>query len=388
MSEFTSDDNIQLLWEVMLDENIFQSVDNSNVAQIQGQFLGKLKSFNQNESKKYMSLISMNKAFVETMYNENTNTNTNHNPSQYSEPIKAEDLKSQRMNDFEVALKKQQDDLANSMRLKSPPRPSFEDSYNDKPINSMEDLIKKTMQERNYDIQQIPNNTTKQQVEQFLRSHETSVRNKTENPNEKLYNNKKYDKPPINFTYKNVSDEKVKYIKIDDNDINRNLIDSDIVELNDNTIIDKKNLVSKNDTKPKKNISWASDESLSTFHDHDNNIKLDISQILPSNTTSLSSSYINSPSDKSSALFAKLKPKNTGEDNRELNDLQAKVKEQDNFIKHVEQQFIDLQSVVEKLQSAVDVLQKEREKEKELISSVSVTDASTETITVDEQTDA
>ena len=118
MSEFTSDDNIQLLWEVMLDENIFQSVDNSNVAQIQGQFLGKLKSFNQNESKKYMSLISMNKAFVETMYNENTNTNTNHNPSQYSEPIKAEDLKSQRMNDFEVALKKQQDDLANSMRLK------------------------------------------------------------------------------------------------------------------------------------------------------------------------------------------------------------------------------------------------------------------------------
>ena len=139
------------------------------------------------------------------------------------------------------------------------------------------------------------------------------------------------------------------------------MIDSDIVELNDNTIIDKKNLVSKNDTKPKKNISWASDESLSTFHDHDNNIKLDISQILPSNTTSLSSSYINSPSDKSSALFAKLKPKNTGEDNRELNDLQAKVKEQDNFIKHVEQQFIDLQSVVKKLQSTVDILQKERE---------------------------
>lgn len=386
-SDFTSDDNIQLLWEVMLDENIFQSVDNSNVTQIQKQFLGKLKSFNEIESKKYMSLISMNKAFIENMYNQNTTSNTIQNTSQYSEPIKAEDLKSHRMNDFDVALKKQQDDFASSMTLKSPPRPSFEDSYNDKPINSMEDLIKKTMQERNYDIQQIQQgHTPKQQVEQFLKSHETSVRNKTDNPNEKLYDDRKYDKPPTNFTYKNVSGEKVKYIKIDDNDIHRNLIDSDIVELNDNTIIDKKDHASKNDIKPKKNISWASDESLSTSHDYDNNIKLDISQILPSNTNPLTKSSIKSSSDKSSALFAKLKPKNSGDNNRELNDLQAKVQDQDNYIKRLEQQFIDLQSVVKKLQSTVDILQKEREEEN--TSSISMIDASIETNNEDQQTDA
>jgi hypothetical protein len=386
-SDFTSDDNIQLLWEVMLDENIFQSVDNSNVAQIQRQFLGKLSSFHQNESKKYMSLISMNKAFVETMYNQNTTTNTSQNPSQYSEPIKAEDLKSQRMNDFDNALKKQQDDLASSMTLKPPPRPAFEDSYDDKPINSMEDLIKRTMQERNYDIQQIQQgHTPKQQVEQFLKSHETSVRNKTDNPNEKLYDGSRYDKPPSNFTYKHVSGEQVKYIKIGDNDIHRNLIDNEIVELNDHTEIDGKDNARKNVTKLKRNISWAADESLSTFHDHDNNIKLDISQILPSNTNSPATSSIKSSSDKSSALFAKLKPKNTGDNNRELNDLQAKVQDQDNYIKRLEQQFIDLQSVVEKLQSAVDILQKEREGNNTV--STSVMDASTETNNEDEQTEA
>jgi hypothetical protein len=330
----------------------------------------------------------MNKAFVETMYNQTQNT-TVQNPSQYSEPIKAEDLKSHRMNDFDIALKKQQDDLASTMALKAPPRPTFEDSYDDKPINSMEDLIKRTMQERNYDIQQIQQgHTPKQQVEQFLKSHETSVRNKTDNPNEKLYDGSRYDKPPTNFSYKNVPGEQVKYIKIGDNDIHRNLIDNEIVELNEHVVIDTKDTTRNNDIKTKKNISWAADDSLSTFHDHDNNIKLDISQILPNNVNPPTVSSIKSSSDKSSALFAKLKPKNNGDNHRELNDLQSKVQYQDNYIKQLEQQFIDLQSVVEKLQSAVVVLQKEREKEKELISSVSVTDASTETITVDEQTDA
>jgi hypothetical protein len=52
----------------------------------------------------------------------------------------------------------------------------------------------------------------------------------------------------------------------------------------------------------------------------------------------------------------------------------------------LEQQFIDLQSVVEKLQSAVDILQKEREGNNTV--STSVMDASTETNNEDEQTEA
>ena len=65
-------------------------------------------------------------------------------------------------------------------------------------------------------------------------------------------------------------------------------------------------------------------------------------------------------------LFSKLKPKNSINDlplnteikQKEIINLQSKIDQQDNYIKKIEQQFISLQSVVEKMQCTIDFLEK------------------------------
>jgi hypothetical protein len=136
------------------------------------------------------------------------------------------------------------------MTHKIPEKPKFADDM-DKPISEMEDLIAKTLAQRNFDISQIQMNIDKEKVDNFLKAQDTSI--KAEKMGSHKYN---------------INDNEVKFIKIGSEDIDVSISPTlDLISSPINTI--------GND---KKHISWADEENIklnitsnSIFGERENN---------------------------------------------------------------------------------------------------------------------
>ena len=154
--------------------------------------------------------------------------NTTQIPSQKSkELITSSDLQEERMTQFEKDLSQKQSEFTNAMSLPVPPVPNFSDSNLDEPIGEMELALKKVLEQRNYDIEQVSKNLNKSNADSWLKSQETSLKS------EKISSN------PSN------NSNTIKYIKIENENIENTAIKKDIIDLNQ-----------------KKNISWGEDENI------------------------------------------------------------------------------------------------------------------------------
>jgi len=77
-------------------------------------------------------------------------------PNNIEEIYTAQDIKQKNLQKFETNLTKAQDDFKESMKLKIPENISFNDNnVEDKPIENMEDMLAKTIAERNLIVQNI-----------------------------------------------------------------------------------------------------------------------------------------------------------------------------------------------------------------------------------------
>jgi hypothetical protein len=194
MSEnlFNKKDNIQMLWDVVSDEDIFKFLSPDIQSKIYNVFINNIQGFFQIEkTKTNASLVEMNKKYILLILNHIKQTYSYqpskikiHNDPPVKELITYEEIQNDRKSQFDKDLSKRQEEFEDFMSIKSPPVPEFADPVGktDKPIKEMDKILKDMLAQRNYEVEQINKsynniiNSNDSQVDNWLKPQETSLK--------------------------------------------------------------------------------------------------------------------------------------------------------------------------------------------------------------------
>lgn len=301
VSEFIKPDNVEILWEVILDENVINTNDPNQLMNIKNYFNNQLRTYYEGEkmNPNAFNLFQLNKNFISNFI---TNIHTQQNQQkppltlktqsvtsglqQKPDLITSEDIHTDRKNKFDNDLAARVNEFQNAMALPIPEIPKFSDKL-DKPINEMEALIAQTLAQRNFEIEQIHKGTNKNDAEKWLKGEITSIKSKNA-PQQQLINRS----------------QEINYIQIGEN-MDSNNITNDIITLPNNIYSPSNSNSNYNSTSTlKKSISWAT-------NDNDNNIKLSIAEepvaLLRLMPTEFNHSPTPSATANSTNIFSKLK---------------------------------------------------------------------------------
>ena len=205
INNFLTKDNVNTLWDVISDEEIFKFLSRDIQANVGNLFSTNIKGFFETERTKTNNLIELNKKYILLILNY-IKKNHPHQPSKIKileeppvkELITYEELQNERKSNFE-----------DTMTIKAPPVPEFADKFTDKPIGEMDKIIKEMTSKRNYEVEQFNRNyqTDINQVNNWLKPQDTSVKS------EKFVPQNKEEQEPQSrqsnrFKFLNVEEEK------------------------------------------------------------------------------------------------------------------------------------------------------------------------------------
>lgn len=185
MNTFLSKDNITMIWDVISDEDIFKFLSKDIQTEIYKVFLENLQIFYDIERKKSNNLIESNKKYIMLLLN---HINTKYHqkiPNKIkiiNEPptkslITYEEIHNERKTQFDEDLIKLEQEFTSAMSLQVPDVPDFTDKYTDEPIREIDKLLKEMTSKRNYDIEQISQNNSRQKDKNnLLKPQETSIK--------------------------------------------------------------------------------------------------------------------------------------------------------------------------------------------------------------------
>jgi hypothetical protein len=182
--QFIQPENIQMLWDIISDEEIFKFLNKSVQNSIYDIFLKNFQGFYENE-KQNILLVDLNKKYILLILNYIKKTYPYqpskikiHNENTFKDLITYEEIHNDRQTQFEKDLSKKQEEFEDSITLKKPPLPEFADKERDKPIQEIDKILKEMIVTRNYEVEQI-NRTfnTSNQVDNWLKPQETSLKN-------------------------------------------------------------------------------------------------------------------------------------------------------------------------------------------------------------------
>ena len=231
LMQFTNKQNIQLLWEVLLDELQINNNNKSLVNNIRNVFESNIHPFT-SRTKPNASIIELNKQFLSQVVLAVNKLFPNFNEikqrqeqnikriqiasEEITEPYKIEDIQASRQTDFERELETKRMDLENYMTPQKPKEVDFSYGNLDGKITSMDSLIADKMNQRNLEVEQFNNslhNTLGVNPEQWLKSKETSLNNE-KNIEQKLVKNDLVKNDPVKNDLVN---NRLKHINIDEN---------------------------------------------------------------------------------------------------------------------------------------------------------------------------
>jgi hypothetical protein len=200
--DFITTENIEMLWEIILDDIKERVKSQEQVSHARGFFINQARAFFEREKTVKQNLMQMNKKFIgEIMTSFNS---LKQEPQQSQQQFQSqkinisnkeptnftiEDLHSERLSAFEKSLSEKKNDFMSAMSVPVPEAPKFSDAELDKPIGSaMDELIARTLAQRNFEIENIHKSVNKNEVEKWLKPAETSVKSEKiqENENSKL----------------------------------------------------------------------------------------------------------------------------------------------------------------------------------------------------------
>ena len=226
LTQFTNKQNIQLLWEVLLDELQINNNNKSLVNNIRNVFESNIHPFT-SRTKPNASIIELNKQFLSQVVLAVNKLFPNFNEikqrqeqnikriqiasEEITEPYKIEDIQASRQTDFERELETKRMDLENYMTPQKPKEVDFSYGNLDGKITSMDSLIADKMNQRNLEVEQFNNslhNTLGVNPEQWLKSKETSLNNE-KNIEQKLVKN--------DLVKNDLVKNRLKHINIDEN---------------------------------------------------------------------------------------------------------------------------------------------------------------------------
>ena len=170
---FLSDANVQMLWEVLIDEESIMKDKRT-----QETFVKTLPEFYEREkTNKQATLIGLNKQFISLMMNLLRQTA----PPRTIPPAKKilitqEDLQNDRTSHFEQEFNKKQQEFTSAMAVPVPTTPVFTDNTKDTPLTEMNMIIQRTIAERNLDLDKYYKTTNKGDAENWLKSAPTSIK--------------------------------------------------------------------------------------------------------------------------------------------------------------------------------------------------------------------
>ena len=274
ISEFIKPDNVEILWEVILDENVINTNDPNQLINIKNYFNNQLRTYYEGEkmNPNAFNLFQLNKNFISNFI---TNIHTQQNQQNQQKPhltlknpsltsgsqqkpdlITSEDIHTDRKNQFDNDLAARVNEFQCAMALPIPEAPKFSDKL-DKPINEMEALIAQTLAQRNFEIEQIHKGANKNDAEKWLKGEITSIKSNKNAPKQQQINHS----------------QEINYIQIGEN-MDSNNITNDIITLPNNIYSPSNSNSNSNSISTlKKTISWATNNN-----DIDNNIKLSIAE--------------------------------------------------------------------------------------------------------------
>ena len=164
-TNFNSKKNKELLYNLLLNNNMFTGLPENLITNVQQEIENVVATIDKDTS--IQSLIDKNKRFmllivrkISEMKLRSSNTNTTSiqdipSSNNIEEIYTAEDIRKKNMNEFESSYTSAQDDFNNSMKLTKPEDVPFGDIQDDRPIENMEDILAKTIAERNLVIQDL-----------------------------------------------------------------------------------------------------------------------------------------------------------------------------------------------------------------------------------------
>jgi hypothetical protein len=222
---FLTNENMELLWDVLMENEIFQNKPREFFIKINTLFNEKIQSFYEIEKTNLSSLLEINKKFISLfiryisllLKSNKIGNNTSSNNSTF---ITHQEIQANRINEFEKNLNQIKQDFTKAMALPIPPTPEFKDKI-EEPLSELDIEIKKTMAQRNYDIEVIHNNIQSLSNEygtnssNWLKGEETSIKKEKLNFKEKIHTPSPREIP-------------IKYIKIEDTNLDNSILKKDI----------------------------------------------------------------------------------------------------------------------------------------------------------------
>jgi hypothetical protein len=186
-NSFLLKENLEMLWDVISDEEIFKFLSRDIQSKIADLFSKNIKGFYETERNRMNNLIELNKKYILLILNHIKKTYP-YQPSKIKifdeipvkeQHITAEEIQNERKSQFEKDLQERQQEFENSINVKVPPVPEFSDKYEDKPISEMDKILREMTAQRNYDVEQFNHNYSSDinQTNNWLKSQETSLKN-------------------------------------------------------------------------------------------------------------------------------------------------------------------------------------------------------------------
>lgn len=152
---FNSDTNKALLWNLMYEGGVFTNIDNSNLSKVKELFDKKILSLSNTQG----SVLDKNKQAMREMIKEletiRTKPTLNSN-RKYDTPVTSSDIQNQRREVFNSNLEKRQNEFNDMIKAKTPNKPKFSDSPDEKPIgHEMDKLVSDMITKRKLEISNV-----------------------------------------------------------------------------------------------------------------------------------------------------------------------------------------------------------------------------------------
>lgn len=156
MNTFESQQNKEILYNLLLNNNIFNGLSQESHQTIKQIFEDTIKNINTNFSQN--DLMEKNKKFVQTMIQQidllKREINDKKNTTDIEEIYTAQDIKKKNLSEFDNNLNNAVTDFQESMKIKKPDNVSFADN-DDSPLENVDDALEKLQKERNLDLHNI-----------------------------------------------------------------------------------------------------------------------------------------------------------------------------------------------------------------------------------------
>jgi hypothetical protein len=184
--EFITNDNIEMLWDLILDTIGSNIKTNEQLSVSRGFFINQAKHFFDREKSKKQNIMEMNKMFMSEniqhfqilnkQIQEKELQNRKQEQNNSKEFLTIEDLHTERLNQFEQSLEHKQIEFRNMMSIPVPKLPNFKEDIKIEKINSteMQDVIAKTISERNFEFDNIKKTINDNTLTNKVKSHDNN----------------------------------------------------------------------------------------------------------------------------------------------------------------------------------------------------------------------